>query len=122
MLVMRSEGKITLFKDDSLLKCQNILNAQRKQNLKYNDLTLPELVDGRHGFHIQCYRIFSALSKLQRRRMLDDKNSEQISLDKNEKPQISAGKAYLTRSNVDAPKPSSSTGIFPEVCLFCCAR
>ena len=103
------------------------MNTRQKQNLKYGHLTLPEQVDSFHGFHMPCYRIFSALSKAQRKKMQEEDMQVSITQiqDKEEKPSThsTANKnTYLTRSTIDAPKPSNSSGIFPKVCLFCCKK
>ena len=59
-----------------------------------------------HGFHISCYRRFTALSKTQRENNNDICNRHDQA-------------TRITPSNLTFPAISSRTGIFPKVCLFC---
>ena len=63
------KSHVVLFNNSSLSKCQEILKARRDQNLKYSIVELPEVPDNIHGYHIPCYRRFTALSKSQRDKM-----------------------------------------------------
>ena len=53
--------KIILFKTDTLSKCTKILFVRKKQNLKYAEFVLPSYIDDIRGFHMSCYRKFTAL-------------------------------------------------------------
>ena len=87
-------------------KCKSILAIRKKQNLKYKDAQIRPVVTQNHGFHIECYRKFIALSQAQRKSIQDKKN------DTNSVP--------LTRSRIPTPAvPVSSTGVFPKICIFC---
>ena len=98
--------KIILFKTDTLSKCSKILSVRKKQNLKYAEFVLPSDIDDIHGFHMSCYRKFTALSKTQR------ENNNEICNQHDHSTRI-------TRSNLTSPATSSRTGIFPKLCLFC---
>ena len=100
-----NDGKILLFKEESLRKSECILEIHKQNNLKYAAVILPESIESKTGFHLLCYRKFTALSKSQR-----DKLQEMIEMKEKQKK---------TRSDMASPKPSTSTGIFPKVCLFC---
>ena len=67
---------------------------------------LPSDIDDIHGFHMSCYRKFTALSKTQRQNNNDICNQH-------EEP------TRIMRSNLTSPATSSRTGSFPKVCLFC---
>ena len=67
---------------------------------------LPSYIDDIHGFHMSCYRKFTALSKTRRKNNNDSCN-------KDDRP------TRITRSNLTSPAISSRMGIFPKVCLFC---
>ena len=67
---------------------------------------LPSDIDDIHGFHMSCYRKFTALSKTQR------ENNNEICNQHDHSTRI-------TRSNLTSPATSSRTGIFPKLCLFC---
>lgn len=59
-LCKKSDGKIILFSEGTLKKCQTILKARKIHNLKYNSVTLPnEYTDG--GYHRECHKIFTGL-------------------------------------------------------------
>jgi hypothetical protein len=123
-------GKISIFKESSLSKCKAILITRKKQNLKYQDIELPGEIDSYHGFHIECYRKFVALSKAQRIKMDKEfadaaENNTSTTEDQEtvktavSEQQPSQAASYVTRSCITSPKPSSSSGVFPLMCIFC---
>ena len=66
-----SETKVPviLANASSLLKCQEISSLRKGQGLKYSTFELPATVDKSHGYHMECYRKFTALSKAQREKL-----------------------------------------------------
>lgn len=72
-----------------------ILAARKEGNLKYKDTQLPEGVTKTHGFHIECYRRFIALSETKRK-----------SFQNNPKD---ASSAPLTRSRIPTAIPTGSS-------------
>ena len=116
---MGDKNDVVLFNNSSLSKCQEILKVRRDQNLKYSTVELPEVPDNIHGYHMPCYRRFTALSKCQRDIMqravkIDINNSNPI-----EEPTDQSGFSLMTkRSEIKSPKPSR-IGTFPSLCLFC---
>ena len=106
-----NDGKILLFKEESLRKSQCILEIRKQNNLEYTAVILPESIESITGYHLLCYRKCTALSKSQQ-----DKLQEMIEMKEKEK---SFSKQKKTRSGMASPRPSTSTGIFPKVCLFC---
>ena len=56
-------GRIILFSSSGLQKCKEIRSIRRSKNLKYKNVTLPEQIGGLEGYHMTCYRRFTALSK-----------------------------------------------------------
>ena len=113
------KSDVVLFNNSSLSKCQEILKARRDQNHKYSTVELPEAPDNIHGYHMPCYRRFTALSKSQL-----DKMQRAIEIDipnnnPNKKLADQSGFSLMTkRSEIKSPKPSR-IGIFPSLCLFC---
>ena len=85
---------------------QKFFPSEKKQNLKYAEFVLPSHIDDIHGFHMRCYRKFTALSKTQR------ENNNDI-CNQHDQP------TRITPSNSTSPAISLMTGIFPKVCLFC---
>jgi len=58
----KSDGKIILFSEETLKKCQTVLKVRKKHNLKYNDIILPnEYTES--GYHRGCYKGFTGLMK-----------------------------------------------------------
>lgn len=58
----KSDGKITLFSEETLRKCHTILELRKKHNLKYKNIILPdEYTDG--GYHRECHKAFTGLMK-----------------------------------------------------------
>ena len=91
-----------------------MLDERKKQNLKYSTVALPNAVNETHGYHLGCYRRFMALSQKQREKMIESSKQDK---------KVAAGKSKMrTRSSITAPKPTSNTGVFPSVCLFCCSQ
>ena len=117
-----SETKVPviLFNESSLLKCQEILSLRKGQGLKYSTFELPAKMDKSHGYHMECYRKFTALSKAQREKMDCLKNTRTDS--SNNTNSLSgfqdACSSMIKRSDIKPPKPSK-TEIFPNVSLFC---
>ena len=60
-----NDGKILLFKEES----QCILEIRKQDNLKYAAVILPESIESKTGYHLLCYRKFTALSKSQRNKL-----------------------------------------------------
>ena len=64
-------GNITLFTDDTLMKSKIVLDIKKEKKLKHCKVTLPEVTDKKHVFHIECYRRFIALPKSHRENYKD---------------------------------------------------
>ena len=104
-------GAITLFNKHILVKCKEILIVRKEQKLKYSNIELPIEVDCFNGFHIDCYRKFTALSKYQREKLLTSKKSNDY--------EACMSTNRLMCSDISSPKPSTSSGVFQKLCLFC---
>ena len=59
-------GNITFFTDDSFIKSIIFLDIKKERKLKYYNVTLPEVTNRKHGFHIESCRQFIALPKSHR--------------------------------------------------------
>ena len=99
--------KITLFKTDTLQTCLSFLKFRKSCNLKYSDFILPETVDTTRGYHMKCYRTFTALNTRLRNNMKEMFKSLPKSDDK------------TIRSSNQPSSSQSSTGVFNQVCIFC---
>ena len=77
-------------------------------------------MDKSHGYHMECYRKFTTLSKAQREKMDCLKNTRtDCSNNTNSLPGFrDACSSMIKRSDIKSSKPSK-TGIFPNVCFFC---
>lgn len=58
----KSDGKIILFSEETLKKCQTVLKIRKKNNLKYKDIILPDEYT-ENGYHRECYKAFTGLMK-----------------------------------------------------------
>ena len=94
-------GRIVLFSSSGLQKCKEIRSIRRSKNLKYKNVTLPEQIGGLEGYHMTCYRCFTALSK-----EYTNGNTAQTSVN------------YTTRSQSNILS-RTSTGVLSKVCIFC---
>jgi len=62
-----SSGKIILFKEVSLKRCQDILLARSRSSKNeqkpsiYSEITLPLVPDDIRGYHSKCYSKFTAI-------------------------------------------------------------
>ena len=98
-----SDGTIVPFVDHTLGKCRTVLSIQKVKNLKYKEVVLPENVNNKKtGYHAECCRKFTALG-----RNAPPKNDDVES------------KSGHTRSKSTLARGSSSTGIMPQICIFC---
>ena len=59
----KDEKPIVLFADDSLEKCRKILEVRKLEQRKFMDDCVPSSVDENSGYHMDCYRRFTALVK-----------------------------------------------------------
>lgn len=101
------DTKIINFTDESLTKCSEILEVRKKLKYKYSDLCLS--VSSNIGYHLVCYRKFTALST---RAIQEEKASSTPS---------STSTNVRTRSQSDSSLSSGhkSTGVLRKVCIFC---
>ena len=102
---------MVLFKETTLQRCKNIPEIRRREKLRYNEVILPEFINGSDGFYLECYKKFTALSEKQRERIKSNKETE------NKKSQSSTER--LMRLEVTSQTPCSSRGLFPQFCIFC---
>jgi len=51
------------FTDESFQKCKLMLLFRQKKNFKYCDITLNNETDKIHGYHLNCYKKFTALKQ-----------------------------------------------------------
>ena len=108
-------GDTIPFNKDSLERCKIVLQIRIEAKLKYSEFKLPNQINSKDGYHIQCYRKFVALPQKHRDKLKDVTQNSQVE-NEEESKKIST---LTTRSKVMSPKPSSSTGVFPSICLFC---
>ena len=119
-------ANILLFNNESLKKCKIVLKIRQDANLKYSNVTLPEAVNLKDGYHLQCYKKFSALSKCHREKMKQMQEAENeleietIDLNDEELREDEENTADRTmRSSLRSLKSVNTAGIFPSLCLFC---
>ena len=107
----RDESKehITLFNEKSLLKCSETLKTRKRLGIKYSDFELPSSVDGESGFHISCYRRFSALSQSTRIKIKRKSPKKKLV-------------SCVRRSEIKSPSPATTSGVLGKLCLFCCQK
>ena len=125
-----SKGPIILFNQESLLKVQDILKLRKIEGLKYGTFDIPTTVETKNGYHMDCYRKFTALSKSQRNKLeklkqkpvdTSSNNKTLSGIQENNKiygNSQNTSSSMTKRSDITSPKPSK-TGIFPNACLFC---
>ena len=106
-------AKILSFNDESLQYCKRVLQLRQDSKLKYSNVQIPENVDDHNGYHLQCYKRFTALSKLQREKLNEVVPTPSTPVNKAEK------NTRLLRSELESPSSCNSTGVFTKVCLFC---
>ena len=59
----KSIGRIVLFRSSGLQKCKAICSIRRSKNIKYKNITLSKQIGVSEGYHMTCYRRFTALIK-----------------------------------------------------------
>lgn len=55
--------KTVKFTTNILDKSKSILELRKKYNLKFKDITLPVEIDDYSGYHVKCYKNFTAVMK-----------------------------------------------------------
>ena len=82
---MRRLQKILSFNDESLQYCKSVLQLRQDSKLKYSNVQIPGNVDDYNGYHLQCYKWFTALSKLQREKLNEVVPTSSTPVNKTEK-------------------------------------
>ena len=98
-----------MFNEKSLLKCSETLKTRKRLGIKYSDFELPSSVDGESGFHISCYRRFSALSQSTRIKIKRKSPKKKLV-------------SCVRRSEIKSPSPATTSGVLGKLCLFCCQK
>lgn len=62
-ICMEKDPEVLLFNDEKLEKCKIILHVRINNNLKYSEVVFPNDVDSEVGYHVKCYRKFTAVMK-----------------------------------------------------------
>lgn len=57
------DDKTIKFTTSTLNKSKSILKIRKENNLKFNDIILPEEVNDNTGYHVKCYKNFLAVMK-----------------------------------------------------------
>ena len=110
--VLKNE-QMFLFNMESFSLCKKILQLRKDSKLKYGNVELPDDVDETHGYHMKCYKKFTALSKPQIEKLNKITGGSTIMVSGKQKTD------RLLRSEVTSPVPCSSDGVFEKTCLFC---
>lgn len=99
----KCSDEIKLFSDETWSKVVSCQIERRKlyKQSKYFAINLPEKYDTSMGYHLPCYRSFTAVPK-SKSEIADEPSSHRVS-----------------RSNTTPFTPTTSSGVFPRVCLFC---
>ena len=106
-------GNVLPFNQESFDLCKKILTYRWSSQLKYADSILPDTINCSTGYHLPCYRKFTALSKLHREKVKEMPDAQPA-------PELaSPSRSRLTRSSVTSPVANSTIGVFKPVCLFC---
>lgn len=100
--------KVIIFNNNSYEKCLSILKIRQKNNFKYCDVVLPEVFNLSDGYHVKCYRKFTALP-----------STLQNQLDSSLASTSSSVGVLSTRSNQSAKLIEGNASIFKSVCIFC---
>lgn len=116
----KSSGKIILFSDETLKKCEFILKLRKKHNLKYNNIILPrEYTES--GYHRECYKSFTGLMKKyftpepkNFKKTVETEQEKETSKDVNTSTDDSIpGSSHLSELTVSHP-PSASQSTEPQ--------
>lgn len=107
VICKKSSGKIILFSEETLKKCQSILKLRKIHNLKYKDIILPsEYTDS--GYHRGCYKSLTGLMK-----------KYFTSKSQSSKKTIETDKEKETEKEASTPRDSSfpATSFLPELTI-----
>lgn len=98
----KSSEEVKPFSDETWAQAVSCHNQRRQlyKNSKFFSINLPENYDDSMGYHLQCYRNFTAVPKSKKEQSSD------------------VSEPRMTRSDVRFSGETSS-GVFPRVCLFC---
>ena len=108
-----------------LEQCTSIRKIRKDKGLKYGNVELPETFDSssKHGYHIEYYRRFVALSSKHRNSedSIQESSSSSRQIKRKSVPSKNAdcnnGASNSGDSSVGAS--NSATILFPKECIFC---
>jgi len=99
--------KVVLFNDNSKEKFNSSLKIRQKSSFKYCDILVPEVFNSHDGYHIKCYRKFTALPSILQNQLPNTSTSSSPVCEIN------------TRSNQSTKLIEGNASIFKSVCIFC---
>ncbi|XP_011858812.1 PREDICTED: uncharacterized protein LOC105556339, partial [Vollenhovia emeryi] len=98
VICMKKGDNILKFTENTLTRCQSILTIRQNNSLLFNNVVLPLVPNEIQGYHVPCYRKYTALGKKIRKALRDQTISE---------TSTSAGTS-ATETNVTSSEPSCS--------------
>ncbi|KAK6168761.1 hypothetical protein SNE40_019944 [Patella caerulea] len=118
-----NHGKVVAFTEETLKKCYGVLCHRQKTKSKYSVIELPNIIDETVGYHVECYRKFTA-----------------VSITPSTKPSEQASEVHVIEGDITNAAPSTSsdsqdrrplrstapdlkdkpgTNVFEKKCIFC---
>ena len=82
-------------------------------------MIVPDVPDEVNGYHMCCYRKFTALSKIQRQKMEANIHEDDSEFESTINENLNENQPLRrTRSDVNSLKPAASTGVFQVFAFF----
>lgn len=77
VICMKKGQNILKFTEIMLTKCQAILKIRQSNSLSFDDVVLPLIPNDIQGYHVACYRKYTALGKKFREALRNETISEE---------------------------------------------
>ena len=107
---------VFFFSNLILTDCLEILRIRKENNLAHNSFHVPIICDETSGFHMNCYRRFTALGKKYRKEMTSPINLPTPVLLREKRTKYDD---HSTNFRSGISPSSNNLVLFPKLCIFC---
>ncbi|XP_077265672.1 uncharacterized protein LOC143899325 isoform X2 [Temnothorax americanus] len=110
-VILKKDNNVMLFVERTLNKCKEVLKVRQDKSLTFYNVNLPLATNTIEGYHVKCYRKFTALGK--RFRLTAERQTSETSDSSNANTQA-AKEAISINEPSDRQTSSTSSTVMPD--------
>lgn len=111
--------EIILFKESTLQKCREVFAIRQGTNTKYRNVVLPSTVNSNQGYHVRCYKTYTAVPTAKSTTDQDKPLPVGFQPGQNSTLQLPEASSTVQLRSSSTLKANTRTGILEEKCIFC---